>query len=372
MKTSSSRNTMSLVTAVIGGTVFNLLHLPIPWLLGPMIAVLIGSNTFKGRYEWPGQVRNAGMIIVGYTIGLSLTASALREMSHQLPFMLLLTMILLLMCAGIAYIVSKLSDTNYRTALLGSIPGGLTQVIALAEETEGINLTVVTVTQVIRLMMIIICVPLLVFSPIYGQLHGEAAATTVTMSTASASWSGLLPNLFIFALFCIVCAMAGNKIKFPTAFLLGPAIGTAILQMLGLHGPALPSLIIDAAQLMIGTYVALLLKPDQLTRKLRTISLAVGSGLLLVLGAWGLSVLLAKVQPISMSTGLLSLAPGGMDQMGIIAHEIHADLSMVAGYQLFRIFFIFFAIPPLLRMMFEYIRKRQKVRYRADNAVDES
>jgi membrane AbrB-like protein len=375
MKKSSSRIIMSLVTAVIGGTIFNLLHLPIPWLLGPMIAVLIGSNMLKGRYEWPGQVRNTGMIIVGYTIGLSLTASALREMSHQLPFMLLMTMLLLLMCAGIAYIVSKLSDTNYRTALLGSIPGGLTQVIALAEETEGINLTVVTVTQVIRLMMIIICVPLLVFSPIYGQLHGEAAATTVTtvtISTTSASWSGMLPNVFIFALVSIVCAIAGNKIKFPTAFLLGPAIGTAILQMLGLQGPSLPSIIIDAAQLMIGTYVALLLKPDQLTRKLRTISLAVGSGLLLMLGAWGLSVLLAKVQPISMSTGLLSLAPGGMDQMGIIAHEIDADLSMVAGYQLFRIFFIFFAIPPLLRMMFEYIRKRQKLRYRADNVVDES
>jgi len=54
---------------------------------------------------------------------------------------------------------------------------------------------------------------------------------------------------------------------------------------------------------------------------------------------------------VSEATGLLSLAPGGMDQMGIIANEIHADLSIVAGYQLFRMFFILFVVPPLLRIV---------------------
>jgi uncharacterized protein len=38
--------------------------------------------------------------------------------------------------------------------------------------------------------------------------------------------------------------------------------------------------------------------------------------------------------------------------MGIIAHEINADVSIVTCYQLFRTFFIFFAVPPLLRAIF--------------------
>jgi hypothetical protein len=135
--------------------------------------------------------------------------------------------------------------------------------------------------------------------------------------------------------------------------LLGPAIGTAILQIIGMQGPSLPSLLINAAQMMIGTYVGLMLKPGQLSNKVRTIALAIGSGILLIIGALGLSLLLTQLQPVTASTALLSLAPGGMDQMGIMAHEIHADLSMVAGYQLFRTFFIFFAVPPLLRMLFK-------------------
>ncbi|GLX66413.1 AbrB family transcriptional regulator [Paenibacillus glycanilyticus] len=343
---------ITLITAVGGGMLFNLLNTPIPWLLGPMIAVLIGTNIWKGAYRWPSQIRNSGMIIVGYTIGLSMTGTALKAMGHQLPSMFLMTLVLLLFCAGIAYLVSKLSDTDFKTALLGSIPGGLSQVLALAEETEGVNLTVVTVTQVIRLMIIVIGIPLLVFSPVFGQVHDSVAAA-VALTTQHADWAGLFPSMFIFAPVCAVCAIVGNRINFPTAFLLGPAIATAILQGIGLHGPSLPSGLISAAQLMIGTYVGLLLKPSRLERKVRTFAFAIGSGLVLMIIAWGLCELLTLLHPVSRSTALLSLAPGGMDQMGILAHEINADLSMVSGYQLFRTFFIFFAVPPLLRLLFK-------------------
>jgi uncharacterized protein len=353
----SSRFVITIVTALIGGALFMLINMPIPWLLGPMIAVLIGSSIWKTSYGWPGQIRNTGMIIVGYTIGLSMTATALREMSHQLPSMLLMTMLLLLLCAGMAYVFSKLARSDYLTVLMGSIPGGLTQIITLAQETDEVNITIVTVMQVIRLMTIIVCVPLLIFSPLSGNQHADVLAAEL-ISVVQTNGISLMPNLLIFAAVCVVFALAGSKIRFPTAYLLGPAIATVILQIIGLHRPSLPSILINAAQFMIGAYVGLLLKPGELTQKLRTISLAIISSILLVAGALGFSFILTKLQPVSMSTAILSLAPGGMDQMGIIAHEVNADLSMVSGYQLFRTFFIFFAIPPLLRLIINIARRR--------------
>ena len=104
---------ISFGTALFGGILFSLLHLPIPWLLGPMVAVLIGSLIGKEKYEWSGRFRNTGMIIVGYTIGLSMTTTAIRGMAHDLPLMLLMTLLLLLLCAGLAYAVSKLSGCDY-------------------------------------------------------------------------------------------------------------------------------------------------------------------------------------------------------------------------------------------------------------------
>lgn len=350
---------ISLVTALAGGGIFMLLKLPVPWLLGPMIATLIGGNLFKQHYAWPGQIRNAGMIIVGYTIGLSLTVPAVKEMSSQFPSMLVMTLLLLLFCAGMAWIVARISGINYKTILLGSIPGGLTQMLVLAEETEGINLTVVTVTQVIRLMMIIVCVPLLIFSPLFDNSFASVSGDTAAVAASAAGWDGLFPDLVYFAAACTLCAILGQKVKFPTAYLLGPAIITSLMQFAGLQGPVLPDVLTNAAQLMIGIYVGLLLDPRKLNNKLLTLSLAFGSSVMLIGGAYGLSLIFAYVESVSGSTALLSLAPGGMDQMSLIAHEVNADLPIVAGYQLFRTFFIFFAVPPMFRLIFR-VKKTQK------------
>ena len=50
----------------------------------------------------------------GYTIGLSLTAAALKQIALQLPVMLLMAVLLLAYCAGIAYIVSKFSGMGFK------------------------------------------------------------------------------------------------------------------------------------------------------------------------------------------------------------------------------------------------------------------
>jgi len=349
------RTGTALLIALAGAGLFKLFGLPVPWLLGPMTAALIGSNLLKGHYAWPAQIRNGGMIVVGYTIGLAMTGEALRRMGSQVPYMILMTLLLLLLCAGIAYVIGRLSGADFKTSLLGSVPGGLSQVLILAEETKGADLTLVTVNQVLRLLLIIVCIPLLIYSPLFGQHASEAAQAA---AGTKVPWSGLFPNMLIYAPLCVGLAVLGKKVRFPTAFLLGPAFGTALLQATGFHAPPLPTGLTDAAQLAIGTYVGMLLKPAQIEHKVRTFALSLLSGLLLLAGSIGLSALLTVLEPVSAATSLLSLAPGGMDQMGIIAHSIGADLSIVSGYQLFRTFFIFFAIPPLLRLLFRYTDRK--------------
>jgi membrane AbrB-like protein len=331
--------------------------MPIPWLLGPMIAVLIGNKLGKLPLIWPGYVRDAGILIVGYSLGLSLTKSALVEIVRQLPSMLIMTVTLILLCALIAFISSRLSGIDFPTMMTGSIPGGLTQMITLAEEFAGIDLTVVTFFQVTRLMMIVFFVPLLLFSPLLGGEHSAAAAQAASSLQAAQGHHYLA--FLVFLPVCVLSSWAGKKIKLPTAYMLGPMIGTAVVNLSGFHGPALPSPVLNLSQFMIGSYVGLLLQPGQLQGKVRTISLAVISGGMLILGSLGLSALLCRVYSLSLPTGFLSLAPGGMDQMGIMAHEVGADLSMVSGYQTFRILFIYFAVSSALKAAFRYMARRK-------------
>ncbi|WP_231571268.1 AbrB family transcriptional regulator [Gordoniibacillus kamchatkensis] len=95
-----------------------------------------------------------------------------------------------------------------------------------------------------------------------------------------------------------------------------------MVNLSGFHGPALPTPLLNASQFMIGSYVGLLLQPGQLERKARTITLAFGGGAVLIAGSLWFSTIVSRIHSISLPTSFLSLAPGGMDQMGIMAHEV--------------------------------------------------
>ncbi|CAM3933223.1 AbrB family transcriptional regulator [Cohnella lubricantis] len=364
---------ITLAISLAGGFLFTLIRSPLPWLLGPMLFTLIGSRLMakaKIRPLWPGWLRNSAMIAIGYAMGSAFTMETLREMGHQLPTMLLMNVLLLLFCALIALGVAKLSGQSYPTVLMGCIPGGLSQMILLAGETPGINVTVMTFLQVSRLLMIIFCVPMLIFSPVFGGTHQADTAAAAASSGAGAAWSGLFPDILLFAAVCVAVALLAQKIKFPSAFLLGPMIATAALFLSGVHGPALPTGILDASQLLIGTYVGLLLRPERLENKTRTIVLTIMSGLVLIGGSLGLSALLTQLHgSVSPATAFLSMAPGGMDQMALMAREVHADLAIVSCYQIFRLWFIFFVVPPLLRLAFKRLLPRKSA---GEEAVGES
>jgi membrane AbrB-like protein len=270
--------------------------------------------------------------------------------------MVFMTVSIVLFCACIAYVVSKLTGVDYPTVLTGSIPGGLSQMIVFAEEMKGIDITTVTFLQVARLIMIIFTVPFLVFSPIFNK--GKMMSTNNLLPHSIQTEQSFFPNIMIFLVVCLVFAFIGKKIKSPTPYLLGPILGTAVLSLSCLHGPALPSAVLNLSQFMIGGYIGLLLKPEKLEHKTKIISLALLSGIVMVSGSLILSMILIHFNHITPSTSLLSLAPGGMDQMGIMAHEVHADLSMVTGYQIFRLFFIYFAVPPALRWIFNVKSKK--------------
>jgi uncharacterized protein len=348
----------TLVIALIGGFIFNLIGIPIPWLLGSMTAILITSRFRSVRFlTWPRWLRDTGLVIVGYSIGLSFTQSSLIQMIVKLPSMLLMTLTIIIIAAIMAYIVSRLSGVDYPTVLTGSIPGGLSQIITFAEEVKGIDITTVTFFQVTRMLMIVFFVPLLIFSPLIPK--GEFQVPTETLLNVVPNGEHSIPLLVLFSILTFIFAKIGIKLKLPTPYLLGPMIGTAILNISGFAGPAVPSSLLDISQLMIGGYIGLLLKPEKLQNKAKIITLALLNGLVMVFASFTLSFVFVHYYHFSPVTAFLSLAPGGMDQMGIIAHEVNADLSMVTGYQLFRMFFIYFAVPPILKWVL-VVSKRKK------------
>ncbi|WP_409252712.1 AbrB family transcriptional regulator [Bacillus sp. SCS-153A] len=331
-----------------GGLFFSLLHVPLAWMLGSMTAVYAAEKLTPLQVYWPPVFRNLGLIIIGYTIGQSFSEATVIEIFHQLPWMMFLTVLLLLFSTILALLITKLTGVNLKSTITGCIPGGLTQMVVLGEELEDIDVTVVTIIQVVRLLSVIFIVPFMAFSPIFqggkdGAVSGPAAVDFYL------SWP-----LLILSGIAVVSAMLAVKLKLPTPTLLGPILGIGILSVTGITIPHMPDAAIIAAQIFLGIYFSRMMKFDEGSGSLtKFIGLTAATSALLVAFTFGLGAVLMASHDIAFITSFLSMAPGGMAEMALVGQALHADLSIITGYHLFRILFILFAVPLILKWLFK-------------------
>jgi len=345
-----------LAAAFCGGLLFSLCHLPLAWLLGPMIGTILYTKLTRQSIHIPLLFRNLGFISIGYTIGLTFSKEALLEMITHLPSMLAMTLLMIIFSLILAWLTAKLTHANYKSTVAGSIPGGLTQMIALCGEMKGIDLAVVTIIQVTRIVSVVMLVPFLVYSPL---LHGnERVQETIVHASASYQWS-ILPFFLLGAIAAFFC----KKGKFPTPFLIGPMMMMAILVIAGIHVPSLPVSIVSLSQLFIGIDLGMRIKLGEMEKKaMFSIAAITSSGLLVSFSLMLAFLLIHLEEGITLMTAFIGLAPGGMAEMAILGQSVHGDLTVITTYQLFRLLFILFCVPSILKwlfLLFDWKEKRQ-------------
>jgi membrane AbrB-like protein len=337
----------TVLIALMGGSLFYYLHTPLPWMLGALAAVLMWSWLGKRKIRWPVHFANIGQVIIGYTIGRTFTQDTCQQILNQLPTMLLVTVVTVLFSLMMGYVTHKKTGITMETGLIGSIPGGLTQVAVLCREVPGTDITVVTLMQTARLLSVVFVVP---FLAVHGLGYGDAVPI-IQPTTVEAVVASYLPisQILLVASLVILSAMLAWKLRMPTPFLLGAVIGTAVISLYGLPVPNIPQIYLDGAQLCIGAYTGarIQLKNLQNWRKVLPYTMLGVIGLLLC--SLGIGFVLMHFTHISLVTAFLSTAPGGMAEMGLTAMLLNADLSVIIAFQLFRLLFILMVLPPILK-----------------------
>jgi membrane AbrB-like protein len=337
----------TVLIALIGGSLFYYLHTPLPWMLGALAAVLLWSWLGKRKVRWPVHFANIGQVIIGYTIGRTFTQETCQQILNQLPTMLLVTVVTVLFSLMMGYITHKKTGITIETGLIGSIPGGLTQVAVLCREVPGTDITVVTLMQTARLLSVVFVVP---FLAVHGLGYGGDAVPLIQPSTAQAVNSYLpTTQILLVAGLVIVSAMLAWKLRLPTPFLLGSVIGTAVISLYSLPVPNVPQIYLDGAQLCIGAYTGARIHLENLENWRKVLPYTMLGVLGLIICSLGIGFVLMHVTHISLVTAFLSTAPGGMAEMGLTAMLLHADLSAIIAFQLFRLLFILMVLPPILK-----------------------
>ncbi len=336
---------LTAVLGIIGAYVFQLLHIPMPWLLGPLLTILVLKLKTQLPLKWNKHFRNFGLVIAGYSIGHAFTLETLADIRLYLPVMILLNVLYIILFFFISWLIVKRVKVDPLTALTSCVPGGMTQIVAYAEEQGSKNITMITFYQVLRVICIIGFVPLLV-----------AGSSSSSTSVSDAHYT------FTFVLFFVLSYLAGfiaMKIKIPTGYMLGPVFLFMGLQLAKIDIPEIPLSALHVAQIVMGIYIGLLLKKEDLHLSKKLIFYAFVSSFLYIASAFGLALVMMQFYPVDFKTSFLSIVPGGLDQMGIISASVHADSTIVTAFQLFRVLIISIAIIPSIKYLTGKVRSNQ-------------
>lgn len=281
-------------------------------------------------------------------MGNPFTAEAARYIWQQLPIIFAATMSTLFISLLVGYILHKQCRIDIISSTLGSVPGGLSQMLILSKEIRGADTNIVILMQTVRLVGVLFIVP---FVAMHGLADVVDPAARSAANISTASFSETISVIIAVAFFTLTAV----KLRFPTPWLMGPTLGVAAMICSGYPPLIMPNWLVIIAQISFGAYMGTTLNVDRILEQKKLFWYNI-IGSAVVLGwVFAMSALLNRLADYSIATAFLGLAPGGIAEMGITAMVVHADIPAVIAYQMFRLMFILLVIPPMLKSIFAKI-----------------
>ncbi|WP_058307636.1 AbrB family transcriptional regulator [Gracilibacillus massiliensis] len=329
---------VSLVTTGL----FIVLYIPLPWILGPLVAVFLLNFMTKIDLEQNKTILNISFLLTGAQIGSTFTSSTLEKViPYFIPF-LIVTLLLIAICVQSGTLLAKYANIEKTTGILGSVPGGLSVMVAMSDSMKA-NTGLVAIFHTIRLMAVLFIVPLLA-SLFFTDNHSELAIAPEPSSEFS-GWTFLI-YIFLFGLAFLL------RFKIPASFVLVPMLIIAVIKLLSMPISDVPLSLYHFAQLSIGIHLGLSIRMADLKKAGNFSWIFFLFTCLIITISTGLGYLFAVFSEISFSTAMLSLAPGGLVEMAITAGETGADPAIVGSLQLVRMLFIILLLPFILQKMY--------------------
>ncbi len=307
--------------AVLAGA----LRLPLPSLLGPLLATGAASALGRPRPVLPG-ARQAGQAVVGATLGLYFTAEVLGVLGAALPWMAAAAAAALGTGIAGARLLRRRAELDPATAFYASVPGGAAE-MAVFGERDGGDPAVIALCQSLRIAAVVSLLPLALA---VAGARGDDAWAPVARQGFPGGPSTL-------ALLGLSAALALRVVRVPNGWLFGPLAASAWLTASGIGAPALPRLLVDAAQVAIGCALGSLFRRELLRDArvlLPAIALGIAQGLLL-LGAFAVALARGTGRPLP--TLLLATAPGGIAEMCLTARTLRLGVPLVTAFHVVRI-----------------------------------
>lgn len=325
------------LAALAGGALANWAGIPLPWLIGAMVAV--AALGWWRDTAVPEPVRPAGLLLLGLGLGQTFTPPVLLAVGGALPALVVAGLLGILAGLAAGGLFVRLAGTDARTGYYCAVPGGILAMAVLAQR-AGLSVPTVTLAQTLRLVAVIA-----IFPPLLTWGAPAVTDSVFTVARPEVWWPGLL----LLVAGALPVAFAARAVGVANPWMLGPCALCILLSALEVLPSGVPMALVDAAQVGMGAALGAKLTPRFLigSRGIALASLVSGAVLSLLLTLLALPMAWAAGLPVP--SVILGMAPGGMPEMTVTAKALDLAVPLVLGFHLVRLLLCNLLVEPVWR-----------------------
>lgn len=333
------RVAFGIALGVVGGAVFARLRLPLPWLIGALVAVA-AARISGAPAEGDPRLRNVFMGIIGIALGLYFTPTTAAVLVAKAPVLLLAAFITLAIGAALAPMLARRARVDMATAWFASIPGGVADMAMLAEFYGG-RPAPVALAQLLRVCSVVVLVPnVFALLGLKGDVPQAATVLPFVPWVLALQFAGGLAAAILLV-----------RVGVRAGWLLGPLAVTAALTASGVTLSGLPPWLTAFAQVVLGTSLGAAFGRESIRPLRRFLPHAIGQVLLLMGGCALASLVLSWLFHEPVGAMILGTAPGGVAEMSLTGKVLGLDVALIVTLHVTRIFLVTVLTPPAFRLL---------------------
>ncbi|MGR3375471.1 AbrB family transcriptional regulator [Salipiger abyssi] len=329
--------------AAAGGFAFYKLGLPLPWMIGPLVAT--AALAFSERFDIriPVQTRPFGQGVVAAQVGLSFSPAVFAQLLQMAPLLVGMALMIIFVGFAIALVLSRMARIPLTSAMIATLPTSPVEAAVVAERYNFPPAPII-LSQTMRISTVVVLIPTAIFF-----IDGELGRTARQMNTTFH-----IPSLLALAGLSMLGMWLFFKLRISNPYFLGPLALSSIVTAAGVELVPFPSLVLWAAQVVLGTWLGSNFRRSLFTSAGRMVMASVVSTLLFIVASALIAASLSQVVGMSWETLVLASTPGGVTEMALTAKFLGIDVALITAFHLVRIFIVVPSIPHIIDRLHRY------------------
>jgi membrane AbrB-like protein len=309
--------------------------MPAGWLSGAVLVVAAAALAGRPVYI-PEPMARVLFVVLGISLGSGVTPERLANIAAWPLSLVALVVAMSAVTIATSRYLRHVHGWDALSALLASLPGALSQALALAADTKA-DIRAIAAVHSVRLLVLAVLLPV--------ALAAMGMVGAPPPPRIAPPFLTTVDDLAILLTTGAVAAILAYYLRVPGGLIVGAMVSSGVLHGMGIVNDVLPPEVATVSFVVLGALIGTRLGGIDM-RTLGRLGLA-GLGALGVgsIVACGSGAVVAAVLGLPLGDVIVAYAPGGLETMAILAFALHLDPAFVGVHHLVRFMFVSLMMP---------------------------